>query len=110
MRAIVDKDIATLQSVPRVGRKKAERLILDRAAERAPDVDDGEAAGEQVFGLVGKEIAHALLARELFPKAPLKWMPPTRNPNSFGPILSPLPRLRDIAASCGNAQAESLLN
>src|SRR5262247_899446 len=25
------------------------------------------------------ELAHAMLARELFPKAPLKWMPPTRH-------------------------------
>ncbi|WP_323791635.1 lysine 5,6-aminomutase subunit alpha [Nocardioides sp.] len=25
------------------------------------------------------ELAHALLAREVFPKAPLKWMPPTRH-------------------------------
>jgi beta-lysine 5,6-aminomutase alpha subunit len=25
------------------------------------------------------ELAHALLAREMFPKAPLKWMPPTRH-------------------------------
>ncbi|MCB0908207.1 MAG: lysine 2,3-aminomutase, partial [Nocardioidaceae bacterium] len=25
------------------------------------------------------ELAHALLARELFPEAPLKWMPPTRH-------------------------------
>jgi beta-lysine 5,6-aminomutase alpha subunit len=25
------------------------------------------------------ELAHALLARQLFPKAPLKWMPPTRH-------------------------------
>src|SRR5881628_221610 len=29
VRAIREKDIATLQSVPRVGRKKAEQLILD---------------------------------------------------------------------------------
>ncbi|HEV7388969.1 MAG TPA: Holliday junction branch migration protein RuvA, partial [Gemmatimonadaceae bacterium] len=29
IRAIREKDIPTLQSVPRVGRKKAERLILD---------------------------------------------------------------------------------
>jgi holliday junction DNA helicase RuvA len=29
IRAIRDKDVPTLQSVPRVGRKKAERLILD---------------------------------------------------------------------------------
>jgi len=31
VRALRDKDIATLQSVPRVGRKKAEQLILDLA-------------------------------------------------------------------------------
>jgi Holliday junction DNA helicase RuvA len=31
VRAIREKDIATLQSVPRVGRKKAEQLILDLA-------------------------------------------------------------------------------
>jgi Holliday junction DNA helicase RuvA len=31
IRAIRDKDVATLQSVPRVGRKKAEQLILDLA-------------------------------------------------------------------------------
>jgi Holliday junction DNA helicase RuvA len=31
VRAITEKDIATLQGVPRVGRKKAERLILDLA-------------------------------------------------------------------------------
>lgn len=31
VRAITEKDITTLQGVPRVGRKKAERLILDLA-------------------------------------------------------------------------------
>ena len=31
VRALRDKDFATLQSVPRVGRKKAEQLILDLA-------------------------------------------------------------------------------
>ncbi len=31
VRALRDKDVATLQSVPRVGRKKAEQLILDLA-------------------------------------------------------------------------------
>ena len=55
MRAIREKDIATLQSVPRVGRKKAEQLMLDLAdkldelggapasagrVRRAPGADD----------------------------------------------------------------------
>ena len=37
VRAIREKDIATLQSVPRVGRKKAEQLILD-LADKLDDV------------------------------------------------------------------------
>jgi Holliday junction DNA helicase RuvA len=44
VRAIRDKDIATLQSVPRVGRKKAEQLVLDLA-----DKLDG-LGGEPVSG------------------------------------------------------------
>jgi beta-lysine 5,6-aminomutase alpha subunit len=45
------------------------QLGLGHAFEIDPDVPDS-------FRL---ELAHALLARELFPKAPLKWMPPTRH-------------------------------
>jgi Holliday junction DNA helicase RuvA len=37
VRAIREKDLATLQSVPRVGRKKAEQLILD-LADKLDDV------------------------------------------------------------------------
>jgi holliday junction DNA helicase RuvA len=43
VRAIREKDIATLQTVPRVGRKKAEQLVLD-LADKLDDVaaaDDG---------------------------------------------------------------------
>ena len=46
-----------------------EQLGLGHAFEIDPDVPDS-------FRL---ELAHALLARELFPDAPLKWMPPTRH-------------------------------
>ncbi len=42
VRAIREKDIATLQSVPRVGRKKAEQMILDLADK----LDDGAAPVE----------------------------------------------------------------
>ncbi len=45
------------------------QLGLGHAFEIDPDLPDS-------FRL---ELAHAMLARELFPKAPLKWMPPTRH-------------------------------
>lgn len=45
------------------------QLGLGHAFEIDPDLPDS-------FRL---ELAHALLARELFPHAPLKWMPPTRH-------------------------------
>ncbi|MGH3471420.1 MAG: lysine 5,6-aminomutase subunit alpha [Nocardioidaceae bacterium] len=45
------------------------QLGLGHAFEISPDMPDS-------FRL---ELAHALLARTLFPEAPLKWMPPTRH-------------------------------
>ncbi|MGI8901280.1 MAG: lysine 5,6-aminomutase subunit alpha [Nocardioides sp.] len=45
------------------------QLGLGHAFEITPELPDS-------FRM---ELAHALLARELFPKAPLKWMPPTRH-------------------------------
>ncbi|MGN6089948.1 MAG: lysine 5,6-aminomutase subunit alpha [Actinomycetales bacterium] len=45
------------------------QLGLGHAFEINPDLPDS-------FRL---ELAHAMLARELFPEAPLKWMPPTRH-------------------------------
>jgi beta-lysine 5,6-aminomutase alpha subunit len=45
------------------------QLGLGHAFEIDPDIPDS-------FRM---ELAHALLARELFPDAPLKWMPPTRH-------------------------------
>jgi len=44
VRAIREKDIATLQSVPRLGRKKAEQLILD-LADKLDDVQTDTPAG-----------------------------------------------------------------
>jgi Holliday junction DNA helicase RuvA len=47
IRALRDKDIPTLQSVPRVGRKKAEQLILD-LADKLDDLQlEGATIGER---------------------------------------------------------------
>jgi Holliday junction DNA helicase RuvA len=46
IRALRDRDIATLQSVPRVGRKKAEQLILDLADK----LDDLQVSGGASIG------------------------------------------------------------
>ena len=46
VRAIREKDIVTLQGVPRVGRKKAEQLILD-LSEKMDDLAAGEASPGQ---------------------------------------------------------------
>ena len=60
VRAIRTKDVPTLQSVPRVGRKKAERLVLD-LADKLDDVQadvpgiarpDGAGADDAVRALV----------------------------------------------------------
>ncbi|GAC1513822.1 MAG: Holliday junction branch migration protein RuvA [Gemmatimonadaceae bacterium] len=51
VRAIRDKDIATLQTVPRVGRKKAEQLVLDLADkvdDLRSDTDSGDPRPERV--------------------------------------------------------------
>jgi len=44
VRALRDHDVATLQSVPRVGRKKAEQMILD-IADKLDDLGSGPAGG-----------------------------------------------------------------
>lgn len=44
VRAIRDRDVVTLQLVPRVGRKKAEQMILD-LAEKLNDLASGEGDG-----------------------------------------------------------------
>lgn len=68
VRAIREKDLATLQGVPRVGRKKAEQLILDLAEKmddlaadgsRLPAVGGGPSSQDAVRALVSLGYASA---------------------------------------------------
>ena len=61
VRAIREKDIPTLQSVPRVGRKKAERLILD-LADKLDDVHPGAVAGARPEGAGAEDAVRALVS------------------------------------------------
>lgn len=57
VRAILDGDVATLQGVPRVGRKKAERLILDLGDKLNEVPTSGGVAARREGGVAGAEDA-----------------------------------------------------
>jgi Holliday junction DNA helicase RuvA len=61
VRALREKDIVTLQSVPRVGRKKAERLILD-LADKLDDVPAETAGGVRPDGAGADDAIRALVS------------------------------------------------
>ncbi|MEJ7809884.1 MAG: Holliday junction branch migration protein RuvA [Gemmatimonadaceae bacterium] len=62
VRAIRERDIATLQSVPRVGRKKAEQLILD-LADRLDDIQvDPAGGGPRPHGAGAEDAIRALVS------------------------------------------------
>ena len=57
VRAIREKDVATLQQVPRVGRKKAEQLILDLADKVDDLAGESSIAGPRAPGSAAAEDA-----------------------------------------------------
>lgn len=61
VRAIREKDVATLQGAPRVGRKKAEQLILD-LAEKMDDLSADPGSPSSVFSEGGSGGADAVRA------------------------------------------------
>jgi Holliday junction DNA helicase RuvA len=61
VRAIRERDVATLQQVPRVGRKKAEQLILD-LAEKLDGLVDAEGDGIPAEGAGAEDAIRALVS------------------------------------------------
>ncbi len=63
VRAIVEKDIPALQSVPRVGRKKAERIILD-LSDKMGDVQPStvDMGGAKPAGASAEDAIRALVS------------------------------------------------
>lgn len=60
-RAIRERDIDLLQTVPRVGRKKAEQLVLD-LADKFGDVQPDAAAGPRPEGASADDAVRALVS------------------------------------------------
>lgn len=63
VKALREHDIATLQSVPRVGRKKAEQMILD-LADKLDDLEvpGGFSAGQRPEGAGAEDAIRALVS------------------------------------------------
>jgi holliday junction DNA helicase RuvA len=62
VRAIREKDVATLQSVPRVGRKKAEQLVLDLADKMDTLAADKAASGLRPESAAAEDAMRALVS------------------------------------------------
>lgn len=62
VRAIIERDIATLQRIPRVGRKKAERLVLDLAEKMGDIGAESTAGGPRPEGTAAEDAIRALVS------------------------------------------------
>ena len=66
VRAIREKDVDTLQTVPRVGRKKAQQLVLD-LADKLDDLSEDGAAGAVTSAPVADHAVRALVSLGVAP-------------------------------------------
>jgi Holliday junction DNA helicase RuvA len=66
VRAIREKDVDTLQSVPRVGRKKAQQLVLD-LADKLDDLSDDGVSGAAPSGPGADHAVGALVSLGVAP-------------------------------------------
>lgn len=66
VRAIREKDVDTLQSVPRVGRKKAQQLVLD-LADKLDDLSEDGSAGAVPSAPVADHAVRALVSLGVAP-------------------------------------------
>ena len=62
VRAIREKDITTLQGVPRVGKKKAERLVLDLSDKLDDVAGSPVASGPRAEGASAEDAIRALVS------------------------------------------------
>ncbi|HEY7899306.1 MAG TPA: Holliday junction branch migration protein RuvA [Gemmatimonadaceae bacterium] len=62
VRAIVEKDTVTLQTVPRVGKKKAEQMILDLATKMLEVDVSGASLGVPSPGAAAEDAIRALIS------------------------------------------------
>lgn len=66
IRAIREKDVETLQSVPRVGRKKAQQLVLD-LADKLDDLSGDGSPGTAAVGTGADDAVRALVSLGVAP-------------------------------------------
>ena len=67
VRAIRERDVDTLQSVPRVGRKKAQQLVLDLAEKLDDLADDREGAAGRLATPGAENAVRALVSLGIAP-------------------------------------------
>lgn len=62
VRAVIERDLATLQSAPRVGRKKAEQIVLDLASRMRDAIPESPPGVARPAGAAAEDAIRALVS------------------------------------------------